>query len=291
MSTINQGLMDFVSLFNDSQKNQYALTIDGFDINEQLSVFSLNGVESLNQPWQYIVSFTCQNKQIDINSVLTKPASLTFLPHNSLPKQLSQFSEFALTEKAKTLYGVITEFSLLSISKDEARYQVKLEPRLALLANHHQSAIYQNQSVIDVVEEVLRNHGFTGIDYRLELKDAYPIREFITQWQESDLTFIQRLLADVGIWFRFETHPKHNCDVVVISDYEQGYENVGNIALKPPSGMNDSQQNSIWNLQFSSRTKPKQVSVNDYNYRSASIMEIWQRITDSIRIRESSFEN
>lgn len=249
--------------------NHFSLSIDGFSLVSELSVLSVEGKEVLNQPWQYCINFTTQDKQIDINTILSHSASLTFHPQ-TLPKQLMQLSSLTLTEKAKRLYGVITEFSLLSMNKDEARYQVILEPRLALLANHHQSAIFQNQSVVTVVEEVLRNHGFTGIDYRLELKQTYPIREFITQWQESDLTFIQRLLADVGIWFRFETHPKHNCDVMVISDYERGYENTGNIILKPPSGMSDGQQNSVWDLQFSSKTKPKQVSVNDYNYRSAS---------------------
>jgi len=104
---------------------------------------------------------------------------------------------------------------------------VVLQPRLALFASEHNSAIYQNQSVVAVVEEVLRRHGFTGVDYRLELKDSYPAREFITQWQESDLEFIQRLMADVGIWLRFESHSKHNCDVLVLSDYEQGYDDAG----------------------------------------------------------------
>ncbi|WP_294962577.1 type VI secretion system Vgr family protein [uncultured Gilliamella sp.] len=269
MDSIQSIVNSVSSLVNNKMLNHFSLSIDGFSLVSELSVLSVEGKEVLNQPWQYCINFTTQDKQIDINTILSHPASLTFHPQ-TLPKQLMQLSSLTLTEKAKRLYGVITEFSLLSMNKDEARYQVILEPRLALLANHHQSAIFQNQSVVTVVEEVLRNHGFTGIDYRLELKQTYPIREFITQWQESDLTFIQRLLADVGIWFRFETHPKHNCDVMVISDYERGYENTGNIILKPPSGMSDGQQNSVWDLQFSSKTKPKQVSVNDYNYRSAS---------------------
>lgn len=75
---------------------------------------------------------------------MTQAASLSFYPNSNLPKQLSQFSSFAQTEKNKTLYGVITEFSLLSISKDEARFQVILQLRLELFTNHHQSAIYQN---------------------------------------------------------------------------------------------------------------------------------------------------
>ncbi|WP_392566636.1 hypothetical protein [Utexia brackfieldae] len=44
----------------------------------------------------------------------------------------------------------------------------------------------------------------------------------IAQWQASDLAFIQRILFDVGIWFLFENHGEHACDVLVISDYEQG---------------------------------------------------------------------
>ncbi|MCO6523790.1 MAG: hypothetical protein J6562_02060 [Candidatus Schmidhempelia sp.] len=58
--------------------------------------------------------------------------------------------------------------------------------------------------MIAVVEQVLRKHSFTGIDYRLELRDTYPIPEFITQWQESNLAFIKRILADIGVWLRFE---------------------------------------------------------------------------------------
>ena len=79
---------------------------------------------------------------------------------------------------------MITEFSLLSINKDEAHYQVVLQPRLALFANDQYCAIYQNQSVVSVVKAVLRQHGFTGVDYRLELKDEYLAREFITQKNE-----------------------------------------------------------------------------------------------------------
>ncbi|OCG26633.1 hypothetical protein A9G45_03360 [Gilliamella sp. HK2] len=120
-----------------------------------------------------------------------------------------------------------------------------------------------------MVEEVLRSHGFTGIDYRLALKDSYPEREFITQWQESDLEFIQRLLADVGIWFRFETHAEHDCDVMVLSDYEQGYAQVANIDYKLPSGMADTGVESVWDITLHSEVVPASVTVQDYNYRDA----------------------
>ena len=266
MSIMEQLGDSLTSLSGHLSHNNYSLSVDGSEALSSISVVSIKGHERLNEPWQYQIDFTSEDKQISIASMLSQTASLTFHPNQS-PLQVTQISSFDHVAKTRKLYGIITEFSLVSISEDEARYRVKLEPRMALLANHHQSAIFQNKSVIDVVDEVLRNHNFIGIDFRFELKESYPVREFITQWQESDLNFIQRLLADVGLYFYFETHPEHHCDVIVISDYEKGYADGGKVTIKQPSGLNDRLRYSVWDLQFSSKTKPSQVSVNDYNYR------------------------
>ncbi|MFQ1011520.1 type VI secretion system Vgr family protein [Gilliamella apicola] len=266
MSTMEQLSDSLTSLSGQLSHNNYSLSVDGSDALSNISVVSIKGQERLNEPWQYQIDFTSEDKQISIASMLSQAASLTFHPNQS-PLQVTQIRSLDNIAKTRKLYGIITEFSLVSISEDEARYRVKLEPRMALLANHHQSAIFQNKSVIDVVDEVLRNHNFIGIDFRFELKESYPVREFITQWQESDLNFIQRLLADVGLYFYFETHPEHHCDVMVISDYEKGYADGGRVIIKQPSGLNDHLRHSAWDLQFSSKTKPSQVSVNDYNYR------------------------
>ena len=266
MSTMEQLSDSLTSLSGQLSHNNYSLSVDGSDALSSISVVSIKGQERLNEPWQYQIDFTSEDKQISIASMLSQAASLTFHPNQS-PLQVTQIRSLDNIAKTRKLYGIITEFSLVSISEDEARYRVKLEPRMALLANHHQSAIFQNKNVIDVVDEVLRNHNFIGIDFRFELKESYPVREFITQWQESDLNFIQRLLADVGLYFYFETHPEHHCDVIVISDYEKGYADGGRVTIKQPSGLNDRLRYSVWDLQFSSKTKPSQVSVNDYNYR------------------------
>ncbi len=80
---------------------------------------------------------------------------------------------------------------------DETHYQVCLEPRLALLRHTRRCAIYQHQSVPEIVEKVLRDrHGFRGQDFLFTLVREYPRRELVVQWQESDLDFIQRILAE-----------------------------------------------------------------------------------------------
>ncbi|WP_392553086.1 type VI secretion system tip protein VgrG [Orbus wheelerorum] len=263
---LSHALNTFASELIGGRNNRYSLSIT--DMLSPISVLSIQGHEQLNQPWHYAITFTSRDKQIRISSALSQSASLAFLAPNFTP-QVTQISSLDKPATNRTLYGVVTEFSQLSVNKDEAHYRVVLQPRLALFANDHYSAIYQNQSVVSVVEEVLRRHGFTGVDYRLELKDSYPAREFITQWQESDLAFIQRLLADVGIWFRFESHSEHNCDVLVLSDYEQGFDDAGSIAYTLPSGMVDKARDSVWDLQFQSHSVPRQVMVQDDNYRQA----------------------
>lgn len=250
-----------------NSNNQYTLQIN--DLNIPISVHTVTGEEALNKPWRYEIIFTSIDKIISPNLILNQKASFTFEPHStSLLSQ--QVSSLIPSEQPRTLYGVITEFGLISVNKQEARYKVILKPRLALLELHNDNAIYQNQSVIEVIEQTLRKHQFTGIDYRLELHETYPIREFITQWQESDLAFIQRLLADIGVWFCFETNDKHKCEVMVISDSEQGHINGGSIVYKQPSGTVDNGTLSIWDLQQHSKSVTQSVLVKDYNYRESN---------------------
>ncbi|WP_392553405.1 type VI secretion system tip protein VgrG [Orbus wheelerorum] len=258
--------MDEINFATLLGNNHYTLTIDQLDA--ATSVLAINSHEALNQLWCYEVIFTSENKLITIESVLSQKASLIFQP-KSLLQNISKISSLDRPLQPRTLYGVVTKFSQIAINKEQAQYCIILEPRLATLKYHHYSAIYQQQSIVTVVEEVLRRHGFTGVDYRLELKETYPTREFISQWQENDLEFIQRILFDVGIWFRFENHSQHACDVVVISDYEQGLVDKGNIIYKEPTGTLDGGVDSVWNLTMHSQTVTQSVLVQDYNYRQA----------------------
>lgn len=263
---------------NTIHHNRYTLKINNNDSTD-ISVFSLDVDEKLNQPWRYTITFTSANGSFSVNNMINQPASFSFKP-DSLNSLIETTSALNFLSQSRTLYGVITHFNQLSFSKDETHYQIVLQPRLALLNYSRGSGIYQNQSVVSVVESVLRKHGLTGIDYRLVLKNDYPKRELITQWQESDLAFILRLLADVGIWIRFETHPEHHCDVVVISDESQGFDNRGSIINNDPNGMEDKNLHSIWALKQHSQTVHQSVTVNDYNYRKADKDLIWQTNTD-----------
>ncbi|MCX8728682.1 hypothetical protein [Gilliamella sp. B2838] len=56
--------------------NRYTLNIE--ELGSAISVLDVTTQEVLNQPWHYLISFTCSNKQISLDSVLNKKSLLSF---------------------------------------------------------------------------------------------------------------------------------------------------------------------------------------------------------------------
>ncbi|MDH0199140.1 type VI secretion system Vgr family protein, partial [Enterobacter cloacae] len=171
----------------------------------------------------------------------------------------------------RVIQGMVSGLERLGTSKDETRYAVTLEPRLALLDRSHQNAIYQDMSVPQVVEKILRErHGMRGQDFLFSLTREYPRREQVMQYGENDLHFITRLLGEVGIWFRFTTDTRLNIDVVEFYDSQQGYEKGLTLPSVPPSGQHSQGVDSVWEMESHHNVVQKAVSTRDYNYRQAT---------------------
>ncbi len=240
--------------------SHHALKIRG--LSSGVDVLSFEGKEQLSAPFRYDIQFTSSDKSIAPESVLMQDGafSLTAPPVQGIPTQTP----------LRTLYGVITGFKQLSSSRDEARYEVRLEPRLALLSRSHQNAIYQNQTVPQIVEKILRErHEMRGQDFVFNLKGDYPSREQVMQYDEDDLTFISRLLSEVGIWFRFSTDARLKIGVIEFYDDQSGYERGLTLPLRHPSGMSDSGTEAVWDLNTAYSVVSRSVTTRDYNYREA----------------------
>ncbi|WP_097766620.1 type VI secretion system Vgr family protein [Escherichia coli] len=228
-----------------------------------VDVLTFEGREQLSTPFRYDIEFTSTDKAITPESVLMQDSafSLTAPPVQGMPVQAP----------LRTLYGVITGFKHLSSSRDEARYEVRLEPRMALLARSRQNAIYQNQTVPQIVEKILRErHQMRGQDFVFNLKSEYPAREQVMQYGEDDLTFVSRLLSEVGIWFRFATDARLKIEVIEFYDDQSGYERGLTLPLRHPSGLFDGETEAVWGLNTAYSVVEKNVTTRDYNYRTAT---------------------
>ncbi|WP_218083500.1 type VI secretion system Vgr family protein [Escherichia coli] len=253
-------LTDTLSKTISASLNRYHLIIPSCP--SPLDVEHFSGREEMSQTYYYIINFTSTDNDLDAGLLLRKSATFT-MGTGGLKEQVSQ----------KVVHGVITDFRRISGSADQAKYQVILEPFIKLLDRQHRShRFFVNKSVPEVVTEVLQEHGLKGWEFEFRLKKTYPKREQINQYQESDLQFMQRLLAEVGIFYFFTLQPDTQTEVVHFGDSQAALTFDKTLAINSPSGMNDNRADSVWGLNVTHNVAEASVTTKAYNHREAQYL-------------------
>ena len=224
------------------------------DINDSTvkpDVLRFRGREALSEPFRWDIEFTSLQANIPPEQVLMKYATFRM-------------------RGGKNVHGMVTRLEWLSTSQDQSHYRLTLSSRLALLGYTRQCAVYQNQSVPEVVEQVLRKHGLEGADFEFRLERTYPPREIITQWRETDLQFIQRILSEVGIYWRTMMDDVRGLDTYTFADSQLNYRFDVRLPYSEPSGLFDGAAESVWDVRTWHNIATATVATRDYNYRTAS---------------------
>ncbi|ELJ8295617.1 type VI secretion system tip protein VgrG [Enterobacter roggenkampii] len=225
--------------------------LDIFDSPVKPDVLRFRGREALSEPFRWDIEFTTPQANIPPEQVLMKYATFRM-------------------RSGKSVHGRVTRLEWLSTSKDQSHYRLMLSSRLALLGYTRQCAVFQNQSVPEVVEQVLRRHGLEGPDFDFRLERTYPPREIITQWRETDLEFIRRILSEVGIYWRTEMDDVRGLDTYIFADSQLNYRFDVRLPYREPSGLFDGAAESVWDVRTWHRVATGSVATRDYNYRTAS---------------------
>ncbi|ELY4775741.1 type VI secretion system Vgr family protein [Cronobacter turicensis] len=231
-----------------SEPSRYTLEIAHSRVRPD--VLNFHGREALSEPYTWRIEFTTLQSDLAPDDVLLKYGNLSML-------------------SGRVIYGVITRFEWLGTSADQTRYAVTLASRLALLSLTRRCAVYQNLSVPELLEQILRAHGLEGPDFDFRLERAYPQRELITQWRETDLEFIQRILSEVGIWFRTEMNAVTELETLIIGDSQLNCVFGVSMPYREPSGLYDGAQDAVWDVRCWHNTVTGGVRARDYNYRTA----------------------
>lgn len=255
--SLTDTLNTMVATVTGKALNRYRLDIPS--CTAVIDVEDFSGSEAMSELYCYTINFTSADKNIDSRQMLSKPATLTMGAGHLL----------SLTQR-KVVHGVVTRFERTGGSADEAQYCIVLEPFLALLGNQFRThRFFVNKSVPEVVAEVLTEHGLKGWEYEFTLKADYPKREQINQYQENDLAFIERLLAEVGIFYFFTLQPDTQTEVVHFADKQSAWTFGKKLPLNSPSGANDNAADSVWDVHVWHNVVERSVTASDYNHREA----------------------
>ncbi|EXF91548.1 type VI secretion protein [Pseudomonas fluorescens HK44] len=153
-------------------------------------VVAFTGCESISQPFAFQLDLPIDEQRLDIASLMFRSAYLGF------------------GGAGTGIHGQIHDLTPLHDDALPGLWRLCLGPKLACLAQRCNQRMFTGQSVPQILVQVLKEHGIDEKNCRFELRNDYPMREFCTQYRESDLAFLQRLCEQERIHYHFQ-HRKH----------------------------------------------------------------------------------
>nr|WP_225936296.1 type VI secretion system tip protein TssI/VgrG [Caballeronia sp. NK8] len=101
----------------------------------------------------------------------------------------------------REISGIVTQAHFVGQSDQQSFYQLVLKPWVSLLEQRTDFRIFQRKTVVEIIEQVFENYMYS---YDVRLSERYPTLDYQVQYGESDFDFIQRLMAEHGIYWFFE---------------------------------------------------------------------------------------
>lgn len=241
----------------------------GFTIHDaeapDLIPFRMQGVERISQPFRFEVDCLCEVADHDITQMIDRPATLSI----------------KRTGHARDIHGVVGRLSIVGQTADHrVIMRAILVPRLERLAWTRQTQIYGTDepvTVPEIISDVLLARTRKGPastvtgrmgadDVELHLSGDYPERDYVLQYQETDLAFVSRLAEQAGIFYLFD-HASGS-DRVVFGDSNLVFEEASNIDHLPFRTMaGAATEESVFEFTGTASPVPSKVYLRDYNWR------------------------
>ena len=99
-------------------------------------------------------------------------------------------------------HGYVFEAAQLGADGGLARYRLVMRPWLSFLALRTDCYAFQDKTALQIIEEVFADYG--SAQFKLQVSEALRVRSLCIQYNETDLAFVSRLLAEEGLSYRFE---------------------------------------------------------------------------------------
>ena len=235
----------------------------------ELEVVTFVGREAISQPFHFELELVSKNPSVPFSDVIDQQATLGMTwDGGALP-----------------IHGVVAHVEQgAPVGGDYYGYRVVLVPRLWRLSLTHQSRIFQALSVPDLVERVLHESGFAPDDFEFQLAGSYAEREYCTQYQETDLAFISRLLEHEGICYFFRHEDTR--EVLVLTDdrsHHPPIEGSDTVTYRATGGMAAPDEETVQAFVFHEQIVTGKVVLKDYNYQTPGAdLRVESQISDEL---------
>ncbi|WP_278447580.1 type VI secretion system tip protein VgrG [Stutzerimonas kunmingensis] len=231
-------------MFAPANQAHFTLSLEG--VEHDFKVLEFQGREAISQPYRFDLELVSEHPDLDLQSLLHRPAFLAFAPDGS------------------GIHGLVHQAAQGESGKRLTRYRLTIVPQLAYLAHRTNQRIFQHLSVPQIVAQVLEEHGIQADAYRFQLGPViYPPREYCVQYDESDLHFIQRLCEEEGIHYHFQHSAAGH--VLVFGDDQTVFPKLAATAYQQDSGL-VADQPVIKRFGLRLETRTSRLTRRDYDF-------------------------
>ena len=175
-------------------------------------------------------------------------------------------------EQPRLWHGHATGARFLGANGGLARYGLTVEPWLAFLRARRDSFAYQDKTVIDIVESIFgdyKGQGTLAPQWRWDVEDraTYAKRSLTIQYRETDYAFVERLLAEEGLFYWVE----HADDghTLVIADHNGAFKPGPQASVRFARADVTETEDSIQRWSPRQRWQTNAVRMASWDYRSA----------------------
>jgi len=147
----------------------------------------LSGQETVSQLFEFDLDMVSHDLAVDETQMVGMNVTFSIMPREGDRSYFNGFISHFVAGEASDLSG--------------RHYHAHVVPWMWFLTRAANSRIFQNMNVVDIVEKIFSDHGFSDFEFRVQ--GTYNPYEYKVQYDETDFNFVSRLLEHEGIFYFF----------------------------------------------------------------------------------------
>jgi len=223
----------------------FRFAVEGCD--DELRVVRLRGHEAISSLFEFRLEIA--SGELALEALIGQPALLTLDG----------------VEGERHVHGFVCQAEYIGESRRYALYELTVVPWIWRLQQRASCRIFQQQTTPEILSAVLVGGGLRKTQFRLDLQASYARRDYCTQYGETDLDLINRLMEADGIIYYFE-HDSEQHILVLTDRSDCGHPAEGEVLLSwgPPQGIVHPGEH-VTHLRLAELMRPERVTLRDMN--------------------------
>ena len=208
----------------------------------------VEGVEAVSRLFEFNVSALSSRQTIKPADLLGKNVTISMARPGGVRRHVN---------------GIVAGFAGGDVTRSGYRlFRLKVVPSFWVLGRTSDYKVFQDKTAVDIVTSILKEHA---VPFEQKLSAQYPRREYCVQFGETDLAFVERLLAEEGIFYYFKhAQGEHK---LVLGDAANAYADCVQTEAHYRQGAEDA-TDGVYAMDFGASLTDNKWALRDYDFET-----------------------